>query len=115
MQREAFVFAASLGALFLIDLQYFFLIFRERAVKPAHLAVALKGEEVGADAVEEIAVVRDQHRATGKTQQRLFENAQGVPLKYSPPVISPHSTRFSLEQTGGTGRVFPWAVYATGA
>lgn len=33
----------------------------------------------------------------------------------SPAVVSPHSVRFSLKQTTGTGRAFPWAVYATGA
>jgi hypothetical protein len=33
----------------------------------------------------------------------------------SPAIISPHSCRFSLKQTAGTGRAFPWAVYSTGA
>ena len=56
---------------------------------------------------------------TGDTERLMFyasfENSQGVPLKASPPVISPHHMKVTLEQTGGTGRAYEWAVYATGA
>lgn len=36
-------------------------------------------------------------------------------LVYSTPVVSPNSAKFTLKQTAGTGRAFPWAVYSTGA
>lgn len=35
-----------------------------------------------------------------------------APLLMSLPVVSPHHAKFTLEQNGGTGRAFPWAVYA---
>ena len=41
-----------------------------------------------------------------------FENAQGKPLLQSLAVPTPHHAKFTLEQNGGTGRAFPWAVYA---
>jgi len=34
------------------------------------------------------------------------------PLKESVAVTSPHHFRATLKQTAGTGRAFPWAVYA---
>lgn len=40
-----------------------------------------------------------------------FVAQQGKPLWRSPPVWSPHSIRFTLQQTTGTGRAYPWAVY----
>lgn len=36
-------------------------------------------------------------------------------LPTSPALVSPNSARFTLKQTAGTGRAFPWAVYSTGA
>lgn len=39
----------------------------------------------------------------------------GQLLVPSPAVVSPHSCKFTLKQTAGTGRSFPWAVYSTGA
>lgn len=42
----------------------------------------------------------------------VFVNAQtGAPLPLLPPLVSPHSYRVTLKQTGGTGRAYPWAVY----
>ena len=40
-----------------------------------------------------------------------FVGAQSVRLWLGPPLISPHHFRFTLTQTQGTGRAFPWAVY----
>ena len=40
-----------------------------------------------------------------------FANAQSVPLLTSVAVVSPHSTRYELNQTGAAARAFPWAVY----
>lgn len=41
-----------------------------------------------------------------------FAHSQGEPLKQSVCVISPHHAKFSLVQSAGTARAFPWAVYA---
>ena len=43
-----------------------------------YLAVTLNGEYVGADAVEEPAVVAHHHGTSGKVLQTLLEGAQGV-------------------------------------
>ena len=52
---------------------------------------------------------------TGDTERLLyfasFEHAQTAPLKASIAVVSPHHAKFTLLQSGGTGRAFPWAVY----
>jgi hypothetical protein len=40
-----------------------------------------------------------------------FTGAQAAPLLISLPTVSPHHNKFTLEQNGGTGRAFPWAVY----
>lgn len=39
----------------------------------------------------------------------------GLDIAYSPPQISPHHMRVTIEQTNGTGRAFTWAIRATGA
>lgn len=44
--------------------------------------------------------------------QAAFSNAQTEALKASVPVVSPHHMRATLTQTGGTGRAYPWAIYA---
>lgn len=50
------------------------------------------------------------------TEQLLYEalfagEAITAPLLASLAVVSPHHAKFTLEQNGGTGRAFPWAVY----
>lgn len=40
-----------------------------------------------------------------------FAHVQGQPNQYSIPVASPFSFKATLEQTDGTGRAFPWAIY----
>ena len=37
------------------------------------------------------------------------------PLAMSPVFLSPHHFKATLEQNGGTGRAFPWAIYESGA
>jgi hypothetical protein len=53
---------------------------------------------------------------TTDTERLLYEasftNIQGLPLKASLAVVSPHSTRATLLQSAGTGRAFPWAIYS---
>jgi hypothetical protein len=49
------------------------LVIGEIALEPFDVAVALEGEDVGGDAVQEPAVVTDQHGAAGEILQRLLE------------------------------------------
>lgn len=44
------------------------------------------------------------HRVKGETLVEL--------LIASLAVVSPHHSKFTLRQDGGTGRAFPWAIYA---
>src|SRR3569623_1574213 len=46
------------------------------AFEPYYAAVALEGEDVSGDAVEEPAVVRDHHGAAGEVQLRFFQRPQ---------------------------------------
>lgn len=52
---------------------------------------------------------------TGDTERLLyfatFAQPQTLALVASLAVVSPHHARFTLKQTAGTGRAFPWAVY----
>jgi len=51
------------------------------ALEPHRLAVALEGEDVGGDAVQEPAVVGDDDGAAGIVEERLFKRAQRVDVK----------------------------------
>jgi hypothetical protein len=53
-----------------------FLVVLEVALEPFDMAVALEGQDVGRDAVEEHAIVADDHGAAGEILQRLFQRAQ---------------------------------------
>ncbi len=44
--------------------------------------------------------------------EMTYAHVQTCPLITSIPIVSPHHSKFTLEQNGGTGRAFPWAVYA---
>jgi hypothetical protein len=54
-------------------------------------------------AVLAAGTVRDQHYMT-------YINAPGVAIVESVPVSSNQGATFTLRQTTGTGRAFPWAV-----
>lgn len=74
-EGESFVLAAAaFGFVFGEDR---FLIVGEVAFEPGRLAV-LHDEEMGADAVEEEAIVADDHGAAGEVDEALFENAHGA-------------------------------------
>lgn len=53
---------------------------------------------------------------TGDTERLIYSStiahAQVEPLRISPGLPSPHHLKATLKQSGGTGRVFPWAIYA---
>ena len=53
----------------------------EIALEPPRLAAALEHQQVGANAVEEEAVVADHHGAAGEVDQRLFEHAHRVDVE----------------------------------
>ncbi len=55
-----------------------FFVFREIPLKPGHLAVALKGEDVSGDAIEEPAIMADDHGAADEVFQGDFERPQGI-------------------------------------
>jgi hypothetical protein len=42
--------------------------------------------------------------------RRAYTNAQDKPFSQSFPVMAPNGAKFTLRQTGGTGRAFPWNV-----
>src|SRR5713101_5299560 len=51
------------------------------ALEPFDVAVALEGQHVGGDAVEEPAIMADDHRTAGEIDQRLFQRAQRVDVE----------------------------------
>jgi hypothetical protein len=57
------------------------LVVAEVALVEHHAAIALVGEDVCGDAVEEPAIVRDDHGAAGKGQQRFFQRAQRLDVE----------------------------------
>src|SRR5579859_1272260 len=58
-----------------------FLVGLEVALEPLHVAVALEGQDVGAQAVEEPAVVADHHRAAGELLQGVFQVLQRLDVQ----------------------------------
>ena len=57
------------------------LVLAEVALEPAHLRVALEGEHVGGDAVEEPAIVADDHGAAGERLEAVLEGPQRVDVE----------------------------------
>src|SRR5215831_322323 len=51
------------------------------ALEPDHAAVALEGEDMGRDAVEEPAIVADDDGAASEVAQRLLQRAQRVDVE----------------------------------
>ena len=52
-------------------------------------------------------------RSTGTTRLAYTANyaqVQGDPVKLSIPIASTNEVVFTLEQTAGTGRAFPWEI-----
>ena len=64
-----------------VAVEVFFGVGLEVAVEPDDFAVSFEEEEVCANAVEEEAVMADDHRAAGKAFERFFERAQGVDIQ----------------------------------
>jgi hypothetical protein len=47
---------------------------------------------------------------TVRTDIYTFRHIQASPIKESQPYVCPQGAEFTLKQTTGTGRSFPWAV-----
>src|SRR5579875_3730425 len=58
-----------------------FLISLEIALKPFHVAVAFKGENMSGKAIQKPTIMADNHRTAGKGGQRLFQGAQGIDIE----------------------------------
>ena len=72
----------------------------EVALEPRHLRVALEGEHVGADAVQEPAIVGDDHGAAGEVEQRLLERAQRVDVEVVGRLVEQQQVAAGLQQLG---------------
>src|SRR5215204_7020586 len=70
--------AVRLGGVFAEARTLVLLILGEVPLEPEDFTVALEGEDVRGDAVEEPAVVADDDGAAGEVFERLLERAHGV-------------------------------------
>ena len=75
-------------------------VFAVVAGEPDHLAVALKGQNVGGDPVQEPAIMGDDQRRTGKGIQRVFQRAQRVDIQIVAGLIQQQHIGPGLEQFG---------------
>jgi len=64
---------------------------------------------------EELALRIYGKARSSDTERKIYEhniaNTQATPLLKSLPIDSPHHMKVTIEQNGGTGRAFPWAIY----
>jgi hypothetical protein len=79
-----------------------------------HLALDLDALVGGT--TPDLLIVRAYGKARTSDTERLMERwefigDQGPVLWRSNPEVSPHSLRYTIQQTQGTGRAIPWAVY----
>src|ERR1035437_78377 len=70
------------------------------ALEPAHLAVALEGEDVGRDTVQEPAVVADDHDASRERLQSGLERSQRVHVEVVGGFVEEQDVAARLEQLG---------------
>jgi hypothetical protein len=64
----------------------------------------------------DILIVREYGKARSSDSERLLgeytlAGVQGQALFETVPRVSPHYLKYTIQQTQGTGRAFPWAVY----
>src|SRR5262249_6502894 len=70
------------------------------ALAPHGLAVALEGQDVGGDAVEEPAVVADDDGTAAEVQQRLLQGPQGVHVEVVGGLVEQQQVAAAAEQLG---------------
>src|SRR6476620_5901534 len=76
------------------------LVVLEIALEPFDVAVAFERQHMGRDAVEEPAIVADDHRAAGEILQRLFERPQGIDIEVVGRLVEQEHVRARLEHLG---------------
>jgi len=92
--------AVRLRAFFTQTLTLISLILLVVAVEEVPVRIAFRREDVGGDAVEEPAVVRDHQHAAGEFEQRIFQRAQ----RFHVVVVKCAKTAL-LVFAGSTGRL----------
>ena len=60
---------------------FIFFVIGEVSLKPFNMTLAFIGENMGCDAIEEEAIMRDNNCATRKIHQSLFKRAQCIDIK----------------------------------
>src|SRR5438067_1649646 len=70
------------------------------ALEPGDLRVALEGEDVGGDAVEEPAVVGDHDGTPGEIEKRLLERAQRVDVEVVRGLVEQEHVAAAPQQLG---------------
>src|SRR6478752_9388426 len=77
-----------------------FLVIGKIALEPFDMAVALEGEDMGRDTVEEPAIVADDHGAAGVILQRLFERTQRVDVEIVGRLVEQQDVRARFQHLG---------------
>src|SRR5471032_2239017 len=102
--------AFRLGAFFAQAFLLVGFVFLIVAVEEGHLRIAFERQDMGGDAVQEPAIVRDHHHRAGELQQRVFQRAQGFDVQIVRRFIEQQHVA-ALEQ--GLGQV-QTAAFAAG-
>ena len=68
------------------------------SLEPDHAAVALEGQHVRRDAIEEPAVVADHHRTAGECEQRVLEGAQRVDVEVVGGLVEQQQVAAALQE-----------------
>src|SRR3954469_3763506 len=68
------------------------------ALEPHRLRIALEGENVGRDAIEEPAIVGDYHRAGGKIDESFLESPQSIDVEVVGGLVEQQQISARLEQ-----------------
>ena len=76
------------------------LVLGEVALEPADLAVALEGEHVGRDPVEEPAIVADDDGAAGERLEARLERPERVDVEVVGRLVEQQDVAARLEQLG---------------
>ncbi len=76
------------------------LVLAEVALEPAHDAVALEGEHVGGDPVEEPAIVADHHGAAREGLEAGLEGPQRVDVEVVGRLVEQEDVAARLEELG---------------
>lgn len=73
--------------------------------------------DIAAMVAGDVVVFRVYGKARSTDTERLLHRGTygpvkaGIDLIQSLPIVSPHHMRVTLQQTAGTGRTYPWAIY----